>query len=319
MDRREKGLAGREPETYLFISLMTNRYCLIDIGTNNVLLLLAEIDTGEYHIIKRLNRISALAEGMEAGNLSKDGIDRVKNILREYITIAEKYDAEPVLIGTSALREAENRYILEDWLEKEYSIPLRLITGDEEARLNGIANINEFTHENILLFDIGGGSTEFTLITKGEIRDIQSIDLGIRRFHNRFGDEAYQEVGYLRLKLNLITIRIPSGTMLVGIGGTVTSLAAMLQNMTVYNENKVHKYQITKVQLDKLFSEIANTPEDQVLERIAFNPLSKALLMAGGIIVREIIAHFNASNFFVSDRTWQYGVLKEIITGRYVV
>jgi len=298
---------------------MTNRYCLIDIGTNNVLLLLAEVDAGGYRIIERLNRISALAKGMKDGYLSLEGLKRVKQILREYLTIAEKYNAQPVLIGTSALREAGNRYLLEDWLQKEYFIPLRLITGYEEARLNGVANCDEFATRDMLVFDIGGGSTEFTLIVDNNIEECSSIALGIRRLHNMFGDNAYKEIRYLRNKLNTISFSKPSESVMVGIGGTVTSLAAMLQNLTVYNENKVHKYQVNKDDLDELLEEIAIMPEEKVAERIAFNPLSKALLMTGGIIVREIIAHFNASNFFVSDRTWQYGVLKEIITGRYVV
>ncbi len=189
----------------------------------------------------------------------------------------------------------------------------------KKARFNGIANINEFTAENLLLFDIGGGSTEFTLIIEGKVSECQSIDLGIRRFHNRFGDNAFKEINYIRNKLEKINIEIPSDAVLIGIGGTVTSLAAMLQNMTVYDEHKVHKYQIMRDDLNELLDEISDCPEQKILERIAFNPLSKALLMAGGIIVREIIAHFNASDFFVSDRTWQYGVLKEIITGRYKV
>ena len=298
---------------------MTVRYCLIDIGTNNVLLLLAEVDAGSYHVIERLNRISALAEGMQAGNLSQDGIDRVKMILAEYMTISEKYNAKPVLIGTSALRDAKNRYLLEDWLENEYSIPLRLISGSEEARLNGIANRDEFTPRNMLLFDIGGGSTEFTLIIDNQIRDCVSLELGIRRFHNRFGDNAFREISYIKNKLETINIEKPSDAVVIGIGGTVTSLAAMLQNMTVYDENKVYRYQIMRDDLNELIDDISDCTEQKLLEKISFNPLSKALLMAGGLIVREIIAHFNASDFFVSDRTWQFGVLKEIITGRYIV
>ncbi len=296
---------------------MDKTYCLIDIGTNNVLLLLAEIQADGFRVLKRLNRISALGSGMKAGMLQTAGIIRTQKILEEYIQIAHDHNARPVLIGTSALREAENSYILRKWLSENYDLYLNLITGKEEARFNGLANINEFNDSDLLLFDVGGGSTEFTLIKNKKISWCESIDLGIRRMYNAFGDDACHQTDYIRNLLNSLTIQKPPATILVGIGGTVTTLAALLKGIVMYDESSVHKYKIFASQLDILMNRIQDSPEEEIIDLIPFNPTSKALLLTGGLIVREIIARFSAFDFFVSDRTWQYGVLSEIITGRY--
>ncbi len=298
---------------------MNKTYCLIDIGTNNVLLLLAEIQADGFRVLKRLNRISALGAGMKAGILQSDGIFRTQKILEEYIQIAHDHNTCPVLIGTSALREAENNYILRKWLSENYDLYLNLITGSEEARLNGLANINEFKDAELLLFDIGGGSTEFTLIKNKKISSCVSIGLGIRKMYNEFSDDACHQTEYIRNLLNSLTIKIPPSAILIGIGGTVTTLAALLQRIVLYDESSVHKYKILASQLDILLDRIQDSPENEIIDLIPFNPTNKALLLTGGLIVREIIAHFSVLDFFVSNRTWQYGVLSEIITGRYKV
>jgi len=280
---------------------------------------MAEVENGAFRVIKRLNRISALAKGMQSGSLKDSGLQSVQRILTEYLAFARSQSAQPIIIGTSALREAENSYILANWLQQEYNFLLHLISGEEEARFNGIANINEFEQKDILLFDIGGGSTEFTLIIDGRVQECQSLELGIRRLHNKFGDTAFQEIDYITRKLNSVNINKPPAAILTGIGGTVTSLAGMQQSMTIYDEKKIHKYQISQLMLNELITRIKHCPENVLPELIPYNPVTKALLLTGATIVREIIARFNASDFFVSDRTWQYGVLAEIITGRYII
>jgi exopolyphosphatase/pppGpp-phosphohydrolase len=98
----------------------------------------------------------------------------------------------------------------------------------------------------------------------------------------------------------------------------VTSLAAILRHLK-NDRNAVHGYLITLKELDKLLDFVIMIPEHRVLELLPFNPVGKSFLLTGGMIVREIIARFSAHSFFVSDRTWQYGVLQEIITGRFEI
>ncbi|MCF7918504.1 MAG: hypothetical protein K9N06_01140 [Candidatus Cloacimonetes bacterium] len=296
---------------------MRNIQSIIDIGTNNVQLLIADITLDGLTILKRDSRISALAENMKYNLLSGEGILRTFGIIEEFVTISRQYNCEIHLIATSAAREAKNIEVLRNLLRDKFALKLQIISGEEEARLNGLANINEFKATSLLLFDIGGGSTEFTFIRSNEIIRTESIKLGIRRLHNQFGDNTWQETEHIKNKLQVLKIKIDNDTVLAGIGGTVTSLGAMLQDMKVYDETLVQGFKIWNADIDGIYNKILTMSDEQVPLLIPFNPLTRPLLLTGIIIVREIIAHFKGCCFFVSDRTWQLGVLEEIRSGRW--
>jgi exopolyphosphatase/guanosine-5'-triphosphate,3'-diphosphate pyrophosphatase len=296
---------------------MSQNKAIIDIGSNNVLLLIAQLQQKGELTLHRASRISELAKDMKDGMLAEAGIDRTLSIIRSYIAIARRFDSEIFLIATSAARDAVNINKLSMPLLNEYGLQLHIISGEEEAKFNGLANLNEFDAESLLVFDIGGGSTEFSLIQNQEITGKQSIDLGIRRLDNLFGNNAWQERVYIKKCLNEISIKPSKETMLVGVGGTVTSLAAMLLGLKKYDEKLVHGYKISCDDIENTLEKVKSLSAEQVPQLLPFNPISRSLLLTGIIIVREVIALFNAPVFFVSDRTWQYGILAEIRHGRW--
>lgn len=295
------------------------KYCLIDIGTNNVLFLLAETENDSYQVLQRLNRVSQLGKGMKGHCLDIGGINRLKLILDEYIEIACEHTAETILIGTSALREADNADLIRDWLSEKYDLPLNTITGEEEARYNGIANLDQFQGKDFLLFDIGGGSTELTLISEKRVKTCLSIKLGIQRINNRLGFDHKKQREYIRKVLWELTIERAENCLMIGIGGTATSLAALILRQREYDETQIQGYRISKKKLEQVYADILNSTEAEVQSMISFNPISKNLLLSGTLIVREMIARFNSPDFFVSDQTWQFGVLKEIVKGRFAL
>jgi len=149
-------------------------YSVIDVGTNNILLLIT-ISGTKPEIIYRASATSALGKDMQKGFLQKQAIERAKNILNDFISISKKYTDKIIIIGTSCSREAKNISVLSDWLKSKFNLKYNIISGDEEAYLNGLANISEFAKdEKLLFFDVGGGSTEFTLAENGEIKKTYS-------------------------------------------------------------------------------------------------------------------------------------------------
>ena len=290
-----------------------NKYIsVIDVGTNNILLLIAEIDrNNNVNPISRKSSVSALGKDMTDDLLTAEGIDRARVILKNYIKEAQQYNSEIYILGTSCSREAKNINEISEWLKNHYSIDYKIISGEEEADLNGLANADDFPG-NLILFDIGGGSTEFTFVENKKIIDRHSINLGIRRLINTSSDKHWQHKEIQRI-LSSVPIVNNSQFNLVGIGGTVTSIAAMELNQESYSGDKIHGFQVSKEKLVKLHKEISTLSEEKIKELLPFEPERSDILETGLLIVKEILEYFAASEFIVSDKGIQFGFLKKII------
>jgi len=285
------------------------KYAIIDVGSNNVLLLLAQKNSKKIEILKRKSIISAMGKNMHNQLLTSNALQRTKKILHQFIIYSRLFTENIIVIGTSSSREAKNINILSDWLLNKYDLTYNIISGEYEAFLNGAANIGEFPQlKNFLLFDIGGGSTEFTLIENQSIIRSYSIKLGIRRLQNEFGNDLenkIQKVRELLKKISLKTYKLP----LVGIGGTVTSLAAIQKNLVDYDEETVHKSTVTAAQIKDIYKKIIRLSYREIAKLIPFDPERSDIILTGTMIVKEILNYFNADEFIVSDKGIQYGIL----------
>ena len=287
-------------------------YSIIDVGTNNVLLLIAKKNKDNIKIIHRDSFTSALGKDMKNGFLTNEALDRTKSILEEIIELSKKYTDKIIIIGTSCSREAKNIGILSEWLWDNFRIKYNIINGEKEAYLNGLANINEFPEfDEIVLFDVGGGSTEFTEILNGEIKCCCTISLGVRRLHNEFQDDFREMTGSTKEILkeyNMINHQNPT---LIGIGGTVTNLSAVKKNLKEYDSNIVHKSILTKNDLNNLQNTFSKMKIDEISKFMPFEPKRAEIISTGIIIIKEIVDYFQADKFYVSDRGLQFGVLTQ--------
>jgi exopolyphosphatase/guanosine-5'-triphosphate,3'-diphosphate pyrophosphatase len=283
---------------------------VIDVGTNNILLLIT-ISGTKPEIIYRASATSALGKDMQKGFLQKQAIERAKNILNDFISISKKYTDKIIIIGTSCSREAKNISVLSDWLKSKFNLKYNIISGEEEAYLNGLANISEFAKdEKLLFFDVGGGSTEFTLAENGEIKKTYSTQIGIRRYANKFGIDFLAMKEQLKQDLSVIPKDKLKHSILVGIGGTACSIAAMKYKLAEYDSNVVHRSFIKSDELEKMQAELSLLDEKQIAQKMPFDSKRAEIILIGLNIVKEIVDSFQGSGFFVSDRGLQFGVLR---------
>lgn len=290
---------------------MENTYCIIDVGTNNVLLLIATV-TGRINTIERDSRISALGKEMKNGWLDVKAIDRTKLILTDFIEKAYKFTENIIIVGTSCSRDAKNISLLSNWLKEKYQLKYNIISGNEEARFNGLSNINQFEeYNNIIMFDVGGGSTEFIWIENKKIVQSQSIDLGIRRLQNQLGSKYQQKIDETRNLLDTLKISPFKNYTLVGIGGTATSLSAMKYKLLEYDPQIVHKSKLSLIELKKILLDLRGKQEIQIEKLLPFEPKRADLIETGTMIVSEILDYFRVEEFFVSDRGIQFGILTQ--------
>ncbi|MBN2460635.1 MAG: hypothetical protein JXB60_03425 [Candidatus Cloacimonetes bacterium] len=286
-------------------------YAVIDVGTNNILCLIARKRNHQLAILHRASSISALGKNMQKGNLTHAAIYRTKVILNDYIDYIKFFTDNIIIIGTSCSREAKNINILSTWLSQKHGLHYHIISGEEEAYYNGLANIYEFKgHKRFLLFDVGGGSTEFTLISNNRIDKFQSIKLGIRRLQNKYGNSLNKKVQFIRQSLEQLELR---SDILIGIGGTVTTLAAINHGLEKYDPNIVHKSNISAEALDIIIKRIRSLSHRQISRIIPFDPFRSDIITLGALIIKEIIDKQEAANFYVSDRGLQFGILQQEI------
>ncbi len=288
------------------------KYAIIDVGTNNVLFLIADLTGGEVTILHRDANISALGKNMKNGMLLPVAIKRTKVILNDNIQYARLFTKNIIVVGTSCSREAKNIDQLSLWLKNQHGLKYNIINGEKEAYLNGLATINEFTeYAELIMFDVGGGSTEFTVTQNGKIICGKSLPLGIRRLDNDLNSDFAGKT--LEAKKILRTLELPKlqQPAYVGIGGTVTSLSAFKQRLFKYDGSVVHKSRLTATEIEVMLDEFTDLTNEEIAYLIPFDRQRADILTTGTMIVQEIMNYLNIFDFYVSDRGLQFGILRQ--------
>jgi exopolyphosphatase / guanosine-5'-triphosphate,3'-diphosphate pyrophosphatase len=281
------------------------RVAVVDLGTNSTRLLVADVDDGRVEEVFRRTEITRLGEGVdERRKLLPLPIARVRNVLADYRRELEGLGAERTLaVGTSAIRDAENGEAFLGEVEWSYGFKTRLLSGEEEGELTrrGVAGGRKL-EPGTLVLDVGGGSTE--LIADGSRT---SIDLGSVRLTERFlrsdpptREELEEAAGAVREALPDI-----APTQAIGVAGTVTTLAAL--ELGEYDPNRVHGYRISRGAVDAQLERLASLPLAERRELPGLEPERAPVIVAGAVIVREVLDRYGLDSLEASERDILHG------------
>ncbi|MBI4417887.1 MAG: Ppx/GppA family phosphatase [Ignavibacteriales bacterium] len=303
------------------------RISSIDIGTNTVLLLVADVESdGAVKPLAHGHEIARIGKGVDrTKKISPEGIDRLRVILREYVEISRKHGAERIVAcGTSALRDAENREAFRETILQEFGINVVVLSGEEEARLSYLGALSEFDDRDatFAVLDIGGGSTEITVGT-GEHFDMSlSLDLGCVRLTERYlksippSKNAVAEVtSVIREQLGRIE-SIPAGSRLVGVAGTVTTLAAMDLQLPKYDPLRVNGHRLSLATIERMYDDLSAKTLDQIKAVRQIHPERADILLAGVVILIEVMKRIGWKEITASDRGLRYGFAMREAGGR---
>ncbi len=289
-----------------------NKFAVIDVGTNNILLLIAKLENGKLKVLHRDSNISAFGKNMKNNILTEAALRRTKSILIDHIIYSRLFTSNIIVVGTSCSREARNIELLSKWINIKFGLKYNIISGEQEAYLNGIANLNEFREfENIIMFDVGGGSTEFSFIKKGEIISNLSLKLGIRRLVNTFRSDLEEKTNAVKKILNSLKKPEMENFVLVGIGGTATSLCSIKLKLQEYDGSVIHKKCISRKELRTMLRSFERMSNPEIANLIPFDRKRADIIATGTMIVSEILDFFEADKFFISDRGIQFGILNQ--------
>jgi exopolyphosphatase/guanosine-5'-triphosphate,3'-diphosphate pyrophosphatase len=295
------------------------RAAAIDIGTNSCRLLIAENKSNKsFDILNRKLEITRLGEGVDQNRLLKEkAVSRVFKTLKKYRKIIDKLKVDKVrVIGTSALRDVKNSYLLTDKISK-LDLELEIISGEKEAELNYLGAASNLD-ENFLLIDIGGGSTEFIWPTTSDI-NFKSLDIGCVRMTEKFISNPKDKISLLTLKniQNYVEDLLKKELILnkkfkvKGVGGTITTAAAVKLALEKYDSNKIENLKLRYSELENIITKLADL-ELQAREKIkGLQPKRADIIVAGLVILKTILDYINSKELYVSDHDLLYGLLKE--------
>lgn len=296
----------------------------IDIGTNTVLLLVAEIQNGKIKNIHEEHRVPRLGKGVDADrNINEEATERVITALSAYKTILDKDFPDvdmPVVTATSAVRDAANRDEFIQKVKSETGYEIRLLSGMEEAKWTAAGALSVLTvteKQDILILDIGGGSTEVAYLKNGEVKDGHSFDMGSVRFTERFiksNPPNEEEISACRREIDIMfkdrPFEMKNKPLAVGVAGTVTTLGGILMKLDSYEPDTLNGFSISLEQIRDVIEAFKNNPHEDMLARYPlFLKGREDIFMAGILILEGFLTHFDLESIKVSTGGIRHGAI----------
>lgn len=312
------------------------RVGVVDIGTNSTRLLIAEVEDGAIAELDRRSEVTRLGQGVDAtGRLSEEAMGRVFATLAAYRdamdAAAVPADAR-VAVLTSAARDAANGADFTAHVQRDYGLDARTLDGDTEARTSfrgathGRASTN---HAQLLVFDIGGGSTELIVGAAGQDGDDVgfhvSLQAGVVRQTERHLHRDPPPPHELRqladevkatIEASVPTAVRASATSAVGVAGTATSLAAIDQELDPYDPRRVHGYVLDLAEIELLLARLAQMDLGERRRVRGLHPDRAPTIVAGAAIMVEVLRAFGLDRVEVSEHDILHGVALERAAAR---
>jgi len=264
---------------------------------------------GAYNLVYNQKETVRLSEGLDAaGLLTKDAMWRAIGTLKTFAHMCELVKVDKILaVATAAVRNAKNGSEFIDLVCLHTGIPLQVITGETEAHLGYTGIINTIDVDDALLFDLGGGSTEVTLVKDRQPVEMFSLPFGAVTLTEKFVSQDKVSDSQLTAMREYIVTRLERlpwlkrlGLPLVGIGGTARNIAKMDQKRKNYPFPKVHNYRFGPMAFEELWRAIAKTNLTQRRKYPGLSSERADIIIAGTTIVKSLIEVSHANNIVIS-------------------
>ncbi len=297
---------------------MAKRTAVIDIGSNSVRVVIYERTSRfAFHLLRQAKSRVRIGEGAynQEGHLTDQAIQRAFETIQEYVTLAKTYKCRKILsVATSALRDAPNKSLFINKVSKELGINIRVIDGDQEAYLGGIAALNMLDIKQGVTIDIGGGSTEFALIDGGKVTKTASLNIGTVRLKELFVSQGkIKEAKEFILKqcesLDKAFFKKP----VIGIGGSIRSLSNAYLKHKDYPIKVLHGFSYKADDMIS-FAKPVITAKDKKLQKLQIKSERFDVIGSGALIFTELLKQLKATKVTVSSVGVREGVyLKDFL------
>ena len=301
------------------------RVAIIDIGTNSIKFFVGErMEDGTIKTIVDKNDIAQLGEGLrETGVICPEALERNAQSVAAFAKEAIENGAEKIVsVGTMALRTAKNSADFVARVKELCGVEVQVIPGEEEARLSYLAVLSGLPLEEggeLVIFDTGGGSTEFIFGKGTELKNRFSVNLGALIItENFFNDDPVKE-GSVEAAIAYIDKEFAAAgvtgkpTQLVGMGGTVTSMGAVKHKMVKYNPDIIQGSTLTREDVKEQVETYAARTVEQRRELPGLQPKRAGTILAGACILTDILERLDAPQLTISDRGLRHGLAFDLL------
>jgi exopolyphosphatase/guanosine-5'-triphosphate,3'-diphosphate pyrophosphatase len=295
-----------------------SRYAVIDVGTNSVKFAIGE-PGGEIDVDRA--EMTRLGEGLDdTGELQPEPMARTADAIAAMVEEARSAGVDGIAaVGTAGLRIARNSADFVATVKDRTGVEIEVIPGEEESRLAYVAVTAglEESGGTLVVFDTGGGSSQFTFGHAGQVDERWSDDVGAVRFTERFGLDrpvSAEVVAEARAAIGADFGRLdgrPAPDAMVGIGGAVTNMAAVKHGLATYDPDVVRGTVLDAAEIDRQIELYRTRTADERREIAGLQPKRAEVILAGACIVRTIVEKLGRDSFSVSDRGLRHGLLNE--------
>lgn len=294
-------------------------YSVIDIGTNTCLLLIGSLKGKSLKTLFEAQETPRLGKDLyKSGKISRKNFIKFSGIIKKYISVSGKFHAQGIFaFGTSALRDAKNSKEFVKYIESETGVRIKIISGKEEAKYSYEGAVFDLKPDNkYTVIDIGGGSTEICSLKTGK-PDYVSLNIGSVRIFEKFFKGNFSDRNLDRAR-EFISGEIRKqksdvrGKKLVGVGGTITTLSAIKNNLKDFKKEKIHKDTITLIQTKNILGELISMTETDRLRMGSFMKGRSDIIICGILILTEAMSYLNTDKLIVSTNGLRYGLFLHI-------
>jgi exopolyphosphatase/guanosine-5'-triphosphate,3'-diphosphate pyrophosphatase len=286
----------------------------IDIGTNSTRVLVARPVDGKLDVLDRRNTITRLGQNVGAtGRLAEDAVERTLACLRDYRAILDEHGVDRLRVAaTSASRDAANREEFFDAVGDVVGARPELLSGEDEGRLSFVGATGDLDPAlgPFLIVDIGGGSTEFILGTD-HVEGVMSVDVGCVRLTEKFLDhdpplpeELTACISFADAYLDDVNRDIPGSAearTLVGLAGTITTVAAVEIGLATYDRDAIHHFVLTRAAAEDVFRTLATESRADRIHNPGLEEARADVIVGGCCVLVALFRRFGFDEMIVSE------------------
>jgi len=328
---RELGLAGYRNTSYPrgladLVDDAPARYAVIDVGTNSVKFHIGERSKdGKWRALVDRAEVTRLGEGLTPGGaIASAPLERTAAAVADMVAEAKRHDVLAVAaVGTAGLRMSSNRDAAVAAIEARSVLPIEVVSGEEEARLaylgarSGLGRVAG----SLVVFDTGGGSSQFTFGHDASVDERFSVNVGAVRYTERFALDRAVPPEVLREAMQAIATDLsrldgrPVPDALAAMGGAVTNIAAVRHQLAKYDPEVVQGTVLDRAEIERQIELYRSRDADGRRSIVGLQPKRAEVILAGACIVRAVMEKLGKDFLTVSDRGLRHGVLAERFPG----
>jgi exopolyphosphatase/guanosine-5'-triphosphate,3'-diphosphate pyrophosphatase len=292
------------------------------VGTNSVKFHVAEQDAdGNWRAVVDRAELTRLGEGQEPnGEISVEAMERTGDAIAGMVEEARQNRARAIaLVGTAALRTASNRDRVIGHVRERTGHTVEALTGEEEARLAYLAVKTGLGLDrgSLVVFDTGGGSSQFTFGQGEDVLERFSVPVGAVRYTEAFGLDDAVEPGVLAAALEAIAGDLTAldgrdpPDALVAMGGAVTNITAVFHRLATYDPDVVQGTVLDRDEIDRQIEMYRASDTEARRSIVGLQPKRADVILAGACIVRTVMEKLGQQTLTVSDRGLRHGLMRE--------